>query len=91
MLTHQFAQKDLIKFGINHCFLSKKDASQCYEQCIEALKSSVEELKLYIKKDENFASVGGRMVDSWSYSLKQVKHKELPVEIIRNWQTDTNA
>jgi len=80
-----FGKKELIKFGIENCFLSKKDSTYYYEECIEALKQSIDELKLYIKTNSEFEDIGSKMIDSWNLSLIQSRHKELAVEIIRNW------
>ncbi len=80
-----FGEKELIKFGIEYCFLSKKDAEVYYSQCIDALKESISELDIYTKANGDFSDIGIKMLDIWKFSLKQIKHKELPSEIIRNW------
>lgn len=80
-----FGKKELIKFGVEHCFLSKKDVNLYYDECIVALKQSIYELQIYLTSNEEFKTIGLRMIDSWNLSLEQTKHKELPVEIIRHW------
>ena len=81
----------MIKFGTLHCFISQNDAEKYYEDCIDALKQMIDELRSYIKTDKQFADIGSKMIDTWVLSLNQTKHKELPVEIIRNWKRDKEA
>ena len=84
-------KKELIKFGILHCFFSETDSNCYYEECITALKDSINDLKKYIVQNKNFVDIGSKMITIWEYSLKQKQHKELPVEIIRDWNRDKKA
>ncbi len=86
-----FGKKELIKFGINSCYFSKEDSTQYYEECIDALKCGIDELEFYIKTNNEFKNIGSKMIDTWKLSLEQNRHKELPVEIIRNWTRDKEA
>jgi serine/threonine-protein kinase HipA len=83
-----FGKKELIKFGIEYCFLPKKSVNIYYDECIYALTQSIAELERYIISNEEFKTIGLRMIDTWNLSLKENKHKELPIEIIRNWAND---
>lgn len=85
-----FGKKDLIKFGVAHCYLSTTQATRYYEECLQALKDSIYHLEQYIKLEKNkaFEEIGKRMLDSWSISIEGNKYKELPDEIIRNWSKD---
>ncbi len=86
-----FGRKDLIKFGVQNCFFSKQDTTEFYEECINALKYSIQKLEIYIETDSEFKDIGSKMIDIWNFSLEQTKHKELPVAIIRNWTRDKEA
>ena len=81
-------KKELVKFGVQNCYLSESEANSIYENCIEVLKSSIEELEKYITTNKEFEEIGQKMIDSWKLSLSQKLHKEIPVEIIRNWTAD---
>ena len=83
---HWAGKKELIKFGRSHCYLSLADSTRYYEECIVALKESIHELKKYIMTNKSFENIGSKMIDTWELSLDQTQHKEIPLEIIRNWQ-----
>ena len=80
-----FGKKDLLKFGVQKCYLSNSQAMKCYEECIEALNTSIQELELYIQKNSEFKEIGLKMLDVWKLSLDEQKYKELPDAIVRNW------
>ena len=80
-----FGKKELITFGENNCYLSKKDANKIYDEGIFSLKKSINELKDYIKTNKDFKDIGSRMIDTWELSLEEKTYKEIPVETIRNW------
>ncbi|MBT4572621.1 MAG: hypothetical protein HOB89_04545, partial [Campylobacteraceae bacterium] len=42
-----FGKKDLLKFGINYCYLSKNEVEKYYAKCIKALTESIYELEQY--------------------------------------------
>ena len=81
-------KKELLKFGEKDCYLSKGEAKSIYDECIDVLKESIEELKEYIKKNNSFKDVGIKMIDTWTLSLSEETMKEIPVEVIRNWSKD---
>jgi len=83
-----FGKKGLIKFGFQSCFLSGSKANQFYDECIQALESSIVKLKVYIVKHKDFENIGLKMIDTWELSLDQESYKEVPVEITRNWPKD---
>jgi len=81
-------KKKLIKFGIQNCYLNENSAIEIYDNCIESLKNSIDELKKYISTNKEFREIGQKMIDSWSLSLNEKTYKEIPVEIIRNWSAN---
>jgi serine/threonine-protein kinase HipA len=80
-----FGRKELIKFGVSCCYIAEKDANIFYDECVEAVKDSIVELRKYIVKNPSFKTIGLRMIDTWNLSLKNETHKEVPIEIRRNW------
>ena len=42
-------EKELVKFGIQNCYLNENEANEIYELCIKALKNSIFELEEYLK------------------------------------------
>ncbi len=81
-------KKQLIKFGIQNCYLNENSAIEIYDDCIESLKNSIDELKKYISTNKEFREIGQKMIDSWSLSLNEKTYKEIPIEIIRNWSAN---
>ncbi len=84
-------KKELIKFGIRHCFFSLTECSRYYDECIAALIESINDLKKYLLHNKNFKDIGSKMITTWELSLKQTQYKELPVEIIRDWKRDKKS
>lgn len=80
-----FGKKELLKFGMQECYLSKKESEVIYAQCIESLKSTVKEIQDYIQKNSAFQNIGSKMLDIFTLSLDEKTYKELPNELIRNW------
>lgn len=80
-----FGRKELIKFGLQSCFLSASKADQYYDECIRSLESSIVKLKAYVENNKSFEDIGLKMIDTWELSLDQKSYKEVPVEITRNW------
>lgn len=80
-----FGKKELVKFGVQYCYLSKKDSDKYYEHCISSLKDSIDELSIYIKTNNSFKNVGDKMLQSWQQSLRKETHKELSDETTRDW------
>jgi len=81
-----FSKDVLLEFGIKSCYLKQKDAVSLYNECLDALKSGIKMLKEYIENNPHFEKVGQRMLDSWELSLSQKDYKEIPNELIRDWQ-----
>ena len=81
-----FSKKELLKFGQKSCLLSKKESEIYYKECLDSLKLSIKELKLYIEKNKNFSSIGNKILDSWKLSLKEEDIKEMDDELIRSWK-----
>lgn len=81
-----FGKKELIKFGVQNCYLKQSEAVKFYKECIESLKESVSELREYINLNKEFELVGQKMIDCWILSLDEQSYKEIPSEIIRNWK-----
>ena len=78
-------KKELINFAQESCYISKKEATNIYELCINTLKNSIYELELYICKNKEFENIGLKILDSWKISLDKKTIKEIPNEITRNW------
>ncbi|MGJ0337274.1 type II toxin-antitoxin system HipA family toxin [Aliarcobacter cryaerophilus] len=77
-----FGKKELVKFGIQNCYLNENEANEIYELCIKALKSSIFELEEYLKNDKNFEKIGTKMLNIWKLSLDEKTYKEIPNETI---------
>lgn len=80
-----FGKKELLKFGVQHCYLSQRDAINLYDECRQSLKKTIEELKEYTKHNEEMIEIGVKMMDCWKLSLDDNSYKEVPIEITRNW------
>jgi len=80
-----FSRKELVKFGVDCCYISEKDANVFYDECVEAVKSSIDDLQAYIAINSHFEKIGLRMIDSWNLSLQNEIHKEESVAVRRNW------
>lgn len=83
-----FGKKELMKFGVNSCYLSTKDSECFYDECLQSLKNSIKTVEKYITKNKKFEDIGSKMIDTWKESLKEKTQKELSDEIIRNWTKD---
>ena len=81
-----FAKAELVEFGVKNCLLTKKEATMFYDECIDALKESVDDIQTYIKINPKFAAIGNRMCESFNFSLENQMLKELPVELTRTWK-----
>jgi len=81
-----FSQKELEEFGIKYCLLSKKEVSAIYQNCINALKETIQDIKSYINHNPSFKTVGAKMIDSFLLSLENKTIKEIPNELIRTWK-----
>ena len=75
----------LLEFGVKHCLLTQKDASDLYKECVDALKKSITDIEKYIINNPNFETIGRRMIESFKISLKDKTIKELPIELTRTW------
>lgn len=80
-----FGKKELVKFGVEYCYLSKQESTLCYEECIKALRQSILELQEYINSNQKFENIGNKILDSWKESLNEETTKELSSEITRDW------
>lgn len=77
-----FGKKELVKFGIQNCYLNENEANEIYELCIKALKNSIFELEEYLKNDKSFEEIGTKMLNIWKLSLDEKTYKEIPNETI---------
>ena len=82
----QHSKDTLINFGQKYCLLSKKEATENYQECEDALVDSMKELESYIQKNSHFETIGKRMYDSWKSSLSHKPLKEIGDDIIRTWK-----
>lgn len=83
-----FGKKELVKFGIESCYLSHSEADNLYTVCQSSLKRSIEEIQDYVGAHHSFKDIGSKMIDVWKSSLDQKTYKEVPVEVVRNWMQD---
>ena len=83
-----FGEKELISFGQKYCNLSKNRAKKIYQECINSLKISIDELEQYVAQNPHFQKIGRRMLDCWNISLEQKSIKEIDDGTIRNWNND---
>ena len=78
---------ELKNFGQKFFFFAEKECQMIIEECRSAVKDTIIEMKGYLQQNNTFAEIGKRMIDVWEYSLTQNETmKELPDDIIRNWQ-----
>ncbi len=80
------SKKSLVDFGQKYCLLSKKEALRSYDECENALRTSIIDLELYIESNPHFENIGRRMLDCWKLSLKGEAIKEISDDIIRTWK-----
>ena len=80
-----FGKKELLKFGVQECYLSKKESERIYMRCIESLKGTITEMENYLQKNSDFKNIGSKMLDVFRLSLDEKTYKELPNEFVRNW------
>lgn len=83
-----FGKKELVKFGVECCYLSRNEADALYAVCQTSLKKSITEVQDHVRTHHAFEKIGSKMIDVWRSSLDQETYKEVPVEIIRNWTQD---
>lgn len=75
-----FGKKELVKFGIESCYLSQSEATKLYVVCQNALKKSIEELESYVSTHSSFEEVGSKMVAMWKLSQDEKTYKEIALE-----------
>jgi len=81
-----WGKEELVKFGIDHCFLSEGEAKIFYLESTNALQEMILELEVYIENNPKLKTIGMRMLDIWNLSLDEKTYKEMPLEIIRHWK-----
>lgn len=79
-------KETLLGFGQRYCLLSKKEVLMNYEQCVDSIRESMDDLQSYIARNPHFEQVGGRMYDSWYLSLSGDSLKEMDDDTIRDWR-----
>ncbi len=77
----------LIEFGVKHCYLSTKKATNLADECVNARDKGIDLIKEHINKNNEFKTIGQRMIDSWSLPIEN-EYKEIPLELIRDWKRD---
>jgi len=77
-----FGKKELVKFGIECCYLSQNEANHLYKICQSALKSSIEELENYLSIHNSFKEIGSKMLAMYKVSLDEKTYKEAPFETV---------
>ncbi|WP_198304726.1 type II toxin-antitoxin system HipA family toxin [Arcobacter vandammei] len=77
-----FGKKELVRFGIQNCYLKESEANEIYEICIKTLKNSILELENYLKTNEEFENIGRKILEIWKVSLDEKSYKEIKIETI---------
>ncbi len=62
-------KRQLIKFGKEICLLSEEEAKVSIDQCVNAVKLTLEEVRTYIKENKDFKDTGLRMIKVWDKTL----------------------
>ncbi|MBW6488241.1 hypothetical protein [Sulfurimonas sp.] len=75
-----FGKKELVKFGIECCYLSQNEATRLYVVCQNALKKSIEELESYVGTHGSFEEIGSKMIAMWKLSQDEKTYKEMAPE-----------
>lgn len=75
-----FGKKELVKFGIESCYLSQSEATNLYVVCQNALKVSIEELESYVSTHNSFEEIGSKMIAMWKLSQDEKTYKEIVLE-----------
>ena len=69
-----------------YIFLSQKECQNIIDECKSAVKDTITDLREYIRSNDTFGAVGGKIIDVWEFSLTQKDTiKELPDDIIQTW------
>lgn len=63
------SKNKLMDFGMKFCNLSEGEAKELYEECEEAVRYVMEEVKDYIREEPSFREVGERMLREWEKAL----------------------
>ncbi len=79
-----WGRNELVEFGIKHCLLTKNEAQSLYDESTQAVIQIIDEIEI-ASKDESFAPIARRMIDTFALSLEHKTIKELPVELTRTW------
>ena len=64
-----FGEAELLRFGEECCYISKSKTKKYYDECINAVEATVEDIRLYIKINIAFEKIGSRMCDTLEISL----------------------
>ncbi len=65
------SKQDLVTFGQKYCLLTQREALECYEKCIEAIKMIREEIVQYAKENEEFQSFSEYFIKILDFSLNE--------------------
>ena len=80
-----FGKKELLKFGMQECYLSKKETEAIYVKCMDSLQNTIKEIENYLQTNSEFQNIGSKMLDIFRLSLDEKTYKELPDALVRNW------
>lgn len=80
-----YGKKELVKFGVKHCYLSQSEAILYYEECLISVKATIVRIENYIQENEDFKEIGSKMIDCLKLSCEEISYKEIPLETIRTW------
>lgn len=84
-------KKELVKFGVKHCYLSQSEATMYYEECLVSVKSTIQKIENYIQENEEFNDIGSKIIDCLKLSCEEISYKEMPLETTRAWSKNKDS
>ncbi|WP_305910578.1 type II toxin-antitoxin system HipA family toxin (plasmid) [Methylomarinum sp. Ch1-1] len=64
-----WSKEELAAFGARHCYIKKKEVEQVYAEVVDAMTSTLDEIRQYIAGHEEFTEIGQKMIDIWQSSI----------------------
>jgi len=74
---HKWLDKqELINFGQEICLLTKEEAKEDIDICINAVEETINEIESYIKDNKEFKEMALRMINIWNNSLSSLENRK---------------
>lgn len=64
-----FKKEPLISFGKKYCLLSHQESTKLYEECVESVAYTINQINNYIKDNPHFEEVAKRMTKFWESQI----------------------